>query len=258
MHKQLDGRVALVTGAARGLGRGIAQALADAGALVAVNDLRSDADAEAAIAAIQQAGGSGFVVEADVTDPVAVSRAVGEVTSRAGRIDILVNNAGTLPQGLAGRVPFEEMSLDYWNAFIGLNLTSAFLCSQAVLPHMKEQRFGRIINIASQMAFKGHADIIPYCAAKGGVIAFTRALARRVADDGITVNTIAPGPMLTRAHQREGMTDADMAAQAAALPLKRFAAVEEIAPTAVLLASSPGGDFYTGVTFHPNGGDVMI
>jgi 3-oxoacyl-[acyl-carrier protein] reductase len=256
--RKLEGRVALVTGAARGLGRGIAMALADEGAIVAVNDLTIDADLESAIADIRNGGGHAFPLAADVTDPAAIRRAIDEIDARGGRLDIMVNNAGTLPRGLTGRTPFEEMSLDYWNAYLALNLTSVFLCSQAALPLMRRQRFGRIINIASQMAFKGHPDLVPYCAAKGGVISFTRALARRVADDGITVNAIAPGPILTGAHKREGMTDDDMDRQASGLPLKRFARVEEIAPTAVLLASSPDGDFYTGVTFHPNGGDVML
>jgi 3-oxoacyl-[acyl-carrier protein] reductase len=250
--------VALVTGAGRGLGRAIALAFAREGAIVAVNDLQIGDEAREVVATAESFGQRAVAIQADVTQPDQVRAMVYQLLRDFGRIDVLVNNAGALPAGLPSRVPLAEMSLDYWNAYLGLNLTSVFLCAQAVIPAMTNQHHGRIINIGSQMAFKGHPDQPAYCAAKGGVVALTKSLARLVAEHGITVNCIAPGPMLTAAHKREGMTDADIAAQAAGLPLKRFASLDEITPTAVLLASSPDGDFYTGVTFHPNGGDVML
>lgn len=255
---KLDGRVALVTGASQGIGRGIALAFGQQGASVGVNYQASEQKAYEVVESIDASGGKGLALQADVTRPDHVGRMVETLLKRFGTIDILVNNAGTLPKGLRGQVPISEMTIEYWNAVIDLNLNGVFICAKAVLPTMVRKQFGRIINISSQMAWKGNANIVAYCAAKGGVNSFTRALARAVADDGITVNVIAPGPIVTDAHKREGMTDEDIAHQAAGLPLKRFGLVEEVAPTAVLLAASPDGDFYTGVSFHVNGGDVML
>lgn len=256
---KLKGRVALVTGASRGIGRGIAVAYGAEGAAVGVNYCASECDALEAVREIETLGGRAMAIKADVTEPAEVQAMVDRMIETYGRIDILVNNAGTLPHTLAkGQVGILDMTYEYWSEYLDLNLGAVFLVTRAVLPHMVKGRFGRIINVSSQMAWKGNADIVAYCAAKGGVNAFTRAVARAVADYGITVNVIAPGPIVTGAHEREGMTKEDMAKQAAGLPLKRYGLVGEVTPTAVLLAASPDGDYYTGVSFHPNGGDVMV
>jgi len=167
-----------------------------------------------------------------------------------GRIDILVNSAG-----IATQSPVVDMSLELWNETIAVDLSGVFLVTHHVLPQMLERGDGRIINIASQLGIKGGASLSHYSAAKAGVIAFTKSLALEVSAQGVLVNAIAPGPIYTQ--MVAGIDDEWKAAKAKELPLGRFGEVEEVAPTAVLLASSPGGNLYVGQTLGPNSGDVM-
>jgi 3-oxoacyl-[acyl-carrier protein] reductase len=247
---KLDGRMALVTGGARGIGRAIALAFAREGVDgVAILDLRQDL-AEATAQEIAKLGVRSLAVAADVGEEAPVNEAVRKVEAAFERIDILVNNAGI---DTTSRVA--DMPTEMWDDMMRVNLRSVFLCTRAVLPGMTRRRWGRIINTSSQLAHKGAADMAHYAAAKAGVLGFTRSLAYEVARDGITVNAICPGPIDTELFRNipEGWRKNKLAE----MPVGRAGTVEEIAPTAVLLASDEGS-FYIGASLNPNGGDVMI
>ncbi|GAA1266715.1 hypothetical protein GCM10009609_32310 [Pseudonocardia aurantiaca] len=189
-------------------------------------------------------------VRADVAVEDDVARMVA-AAEELGPLDVLVNNAGILTECHVAEMPtamFDEM--------IAVNLRSVFLCCRAALPGMLDRGFGRIVNIASQVGQKGGAGLAHYAAAKAGVIGLTKSLAKEVGGRGVTVNCIAPGPIITPLGG--DLSDEWTGPLLAGLPLKRFGQPGEVAPTAVLLASSPGGDLYTGQTLGPNSGDVML
>ena len=246
---RLAGKTALVTGASRGIGRGIAEAFAREGARVAVNYHRSETAAQEVVDAIVAGGGEAFAVQADIGDEDEVARMVEETLRRFGHLDVLVANAGILNQGRLA-----EMEVARWDEMMRTNLRGPFLCARAVLPGMLARGDGRIIFVASQLGQKGAPDLVHYSAAKAGVIGMTRALAREVAPQ-VTVNAIAPGPIET--DMVAGITPEWKAMKMAELPLGRFGTVAEVAPTAVFLASDDGA-YYTGQTLGPNGGDVML
>jgi len=246
---QLEGRVALVTGAAHGIGRGIALAFAREGADVGVNDLRRDDRLEEVIGEIAGMGRQAWPLPADVADAAAVEAMARTLLAQAGRIDVLVANAG-----VAERAALHEMPPEQWDRMIAVHLRGTFLCTRYVLPAMLERGSGKIITMGSQIGQIGREGWVHYAAAKGGVIAFTKALAREVGPRGIQVNCIAPGPISTGIAPGDEEADARLRA---ALPLRRFGTVDDVAPTAVFLASS-GSDYYTGQTLGPNGGDVML
>ncbi|MQA81705.1 MAG: SDR family oxidoreductase [Streptosporangiales bacterium] len=241
----LNGRIALVVGGTGGIGAAIATAFVEARATVVVADRDDDA-----AASVMQAIGADGHVSVDVTDPSSVEQAVTGVLGTHGRIDILVNSAGVLTEA-----PLAEMTLAQWRDTIDVDLTGVFLCCRAVVPSMVEAGYGRIINIASQLGIKGGRGLTHYSAAKAGVIGLTKALALEVAERGVLVNAIAPGPVETP--MVVGISEKWKAAKRAELPLGRFGVPAEIAPTAVLLASDPGGSLYVGQTLGPNAGDVM-
>jgi len=241
----LVGRTALVTGGASGIGRAIVQAFVAEGAQVVVLD--RDADRARATAAEDGAAGG---VGADVADEEQVVAAVAAARELLGRIDVLVNSAGLLTQS-----PLVDMPLAQWRETIDVDLTGVFLLCRAVVPEMVARGDGRVINIASQLALKGGASLTHYSAAKAGVLGLTKSLALEVSASGVLVNAIAPGPVQTPLV--DGISEDWKSAKRRELPLGRFGRPEEVAPTAVLLASSPGGDLYVGQTLGPNSGDVM-
>jgi 3-oxoacyl-[acyl-carrier protein] reductase len=245
---KLDGRVAIVTGGASGIGRGIAEAFAEEGAAVAVAD-RNEAGAADVARGIVDRGGRASAIEVEVTDESAVAQMVERTLEDLGGIDILVNNAGIDTVSTV-----VEMPLEMWQQMLDVNLTSLFLCTKAVLPTMIEQRSGRIINMGSQLGLEGTDRMVHYCAAKAGVHGFTKALAYELAPYNVNVNAIAPGPIHTPL--LDSIPEDWLEKKKASIPLGRFGRVEEVAPTAVLLASD-GGSYYTGATLNVSGGDVM-
>ncbi|SEH01142.1 3-oxoacyl-[acyl-carrier protein] reductase [Nonomuraea solani] len=236
----LENRTALITGGASGIGRAIAEAYLHEGAQVVIADL----DVSATVP------GAAAHVALDVSDPASVQDAVATTTGLLGRIDILVNSAGILTEA-----PLAEMEPRVWSETIAVDLTGVFLCCRYVVPGMIERRWGRIINIASQLGIKGGRSLTHYAAAKAGVIGLTKSLALEVAEHNVLVNAIAPGPVETP--MVAGITEEWKSAKRAELPLGRFGRPEEVAPTAVLLATDPGGNLYVGQTLGPNSGDVM-
>jgi 3-oxoacyl-[acyl-carrier protein] reductase len=247
---KLDGQVCLVTGAEQGIGRAIALAFGREGADVVVNDYHHDVRAHEVKGAIESMGRRAIVVLADVSSEEGAYMLHDHAAQAFGRVDTLVNNAGIDTVSTVA-----EMPVALWDEMIRVNLRSVFLCTHAVLPGMMERRFGRIINISSQLAHKGAPQMAHYCAAKAGVIGFTRALAYEVAPYNITVNAIAPGPIDTALFRN--LPEEWRARKLAEIPLGRPGTVDEIAPTAVLLASADGS-YYLGATLNPNGGDVMV
>lgn len=247
---KLAGRTAIVTGGANGIGRGIAEAFAREGADVVVADIATSDQAQPVIEAIRQAQQKALYVHTDVADEKQVQAMVDAALAAFGHIDILVNNAGIFTQSLVEDLPVAD-----WDRVLNVNLRGTFLCTHYVLPHLLKQGWGRIINIASQLGYIGGVEVAHYCASKGGVIAFTKALAREVATRNVLVNGIAPGPILTDLLASE--TEEWKAAKLAELPIGRFGEVREVAPTAVFLASDDAS-YYVGQILGPNGGDVML
>ena len=245
---RLDGRVALVTGGARGLGRIIAEALADAGANVALT-ARNQASAQAAAAEIAQAYSAKTLgLAADVTTPGDVEKAVADTVAAFGQVDILVNNAGINIRG-----PIETLSVDDWDAVVNANLKGAWLGCRAVVPGMKARRWGRIINLSSMMADISMPDRTPYSASKGGMSAMSRSLSLELAPFGVTVNNLCPGPFATEINTPL-LNDAEVNARVVAkIPMARWGDPKELGAVAIFLASE-ASSFMTGASLTIDGG----
>jgi NAD(P)-dependent dehydrogenase (short-subunit alcohol dehydrogenase family) len=245
-----DVRVAIVTGAASGIGLAIAERLAADGLAVAIFD-RDTASAEAAAAKIAGDGGTALAVTVDVAEQDQIGAGVATVAEQLGRPTVLVNNAG-----VEGFAPFLEISLETWNRLLTVNLTGTFLCCQAVVPHMIEARWGRIVNISSSSAQSGQPLMTHYVASKAGMIGFTKALALELGPKGITVNTIPPGfidtPML-RASEAKGLLGEGVEHHAGTTPVRRAGLPEDIAATTAFLVSD-GASYITGQVIGVNGG----
>lgn len=246
---RLAGRTAVVTGAASGIGAGIAVAFAREGADVAVVDLVSEPDAAPVLGAIRERGRRALFVRTDVADDQGVRVMAERVLEEFGHVDVLVNNAGIFTQSL-----LEDMPVEDWDRVLSVNLRGAFLCTRALTGQMLERGSGRI-NVASQLGQIGGVEAAHYSASKAGLIGLTKALAREVSARGVLVNAIAPGPI--RTPLLDGETEEWRRAKLAELPIGRFGEVSEVTPTAVLLASDDGS-YYVGQTLGPNGGDVML
>lgn len=243
----LSGRVALVTGSSRGIGAGIARVLAEYGADIAINYMSGKELGEAVAAQIQTQGRRTHLVQADVTDPDAVRRMIGEVEQALGPINILVNNAGK------NRLRnIMDISLDDWDWTLNLNLKSYFLCSKAVLPGMIARGQGHIVNITSISGQRGGLSCdVDYSAAKAGIMGFTRALARWAAPQGVLVNAVAPGYFDTGWEQHSDPERIKKLVDT--IPLKRFGLVEEIGEIVAFLCG-PGGSYIVGEVITANGG----
>jgi 3-oxoacyl-[acyl-carrier protein] reductase len=244
----LAGRVALVTGAASGIGRATALRLAADGAAVVACLDRDGEGARRTAAVIDAGGGRGIALAVDVTDEVGVPTAVADVLAEHGTVDILVNNAG-----IPGSGRFADLAFEDWERVIDVHVHGAFHVTKAVLPGMRAAGWGRIVNLVSESVWLGNQSV-QYVTAKAALVGFTRALAWQLAPEGILVNAIAPGPVETPM-----LFDNDPAAieaERAAVRLGRFLAPEEIAGSIAFLAG-PGGDAYVGQVLSPNGGTVF-
>ena len=245
----LGGKVALVTGASRGIGRAIALRLAGEGAKVAINYAGNTAKAEAVKAEIEQNGGEAILVQADVADSSAVEAMVAKVTEAFGQIDILVNNAGITRDGLLMRMKEED-----FDAVVNTNLKGVFHCTKTVSNLMMKKRSGRIINMASVVGIMGNAGQTNYAAAKAGVIGFSKSAAKELAARGITVNVVAPGFIDT--DMTAAMTDKAKELTLTGIPMKKMGTPEDVA-NAVLFLASDCASYITGQTVNVDGGMVM-
>jgi 3-oxoacyl-[acyl-carrier protein] reductase len=249
MGMRLSGKVALVTGSARGIGRSIAEAFSAEGAIVVVNDVGSDAGARETLAAITGSGGNGTVEMFDVSDAAQVDAGVKNILAAHGRIDILVNNAGITRDNLLLRMSEEE-----FDAVLRVNLKGTYLLTKTVTRHMMKQRSGKVVNISSVVGMMGNAGQSNYAAAKAGILGFTKAIARELAPRNITVNAIAPG--FIRTAMTAGLPEAVQKTFLAQIPLGRFAEPQEVAELALFLASD-ASSYITGQVIGINGGMYM-
>ncbi|MBL4911892.1 3-oxoacyl-ACP reductase FabG [Shewanella schlegeliana] len=246
MSFDLTGKVALVTGASRGIGRAVAETLVSAGAVV-IGTATSERGAEAIQAYL---GDKGYGLVLNVTDADSVKALFETIKEKAGDVDILVNNAGITRDNLLMRMKDDE-----WNDILDTNLTSIFRTSKAVMRPMMKKRHGRIINIGSVVGTMGNAGQTNYSAAKAGLIGFTKSLAREVASRQITVNAIAPGFIQT--DMTDELTEEQQQAIMSQVPMERLGQAQEIAH-AVLFLASDSAAYITGETLHVNGGMYMV
>lgn len=245
----MSGKVALITGSARGIGRAVAERFCAEGATIVVNDVGSDAGARETLASLEASGGRGTVEMFDVSDASQVDAAVKNIVDAHGRIDILVNNAGITRDNLLLRMSEEE-----FDAVLRVNLKGTYLLTKAVTRHMMKQRSGRVVNISSVVGMMGNAGQSNYAAAKAGIIGFTKATARELAARNIAVNAIAPG--FIRTAMTAGLPEAVQKGFLAQIPLGRFAEPREVAELALFLASD-AASYITGQVIGINGGMYM-
>jgi 3-oxoacyl-[acyl-carrier protein] reductase len=241
--EKLAGRVALVTGGSRGIGREIALVLAQCGCAVAINYLKSGEKAQAIARQIEASGGRAVIIQADVAKADDVTRLVATVRAELGPVDVLVNNAGINPS-----YPLENIGEQEWNKVLAANLTSAFLVSQAVIPAMRERRWGRLIMLSSIAAQTGGVIGPHYAASKAGLHGLVHSYANLLAKEGITANAIAPALIDT------DMIQGNQKIKPSLLPVERFGTAQEVAQIAVLLATNA---YITGQTINVNGGWYM-
>ena len=252
LSTNLSGKVALVTGASSGIGRGVAVALARSGCRVFINypPAEGKTKAESVLAEIKAAGGSAELAPADVSEETQVADLFQQLSERADHLDILVNNAG-----IARSAPIEEITLADWQAVMDVHVKGTFLCTRAALPMMYRQNSGRIINTASQLAYKGAPGFAHYTAAKGAILSFTRTLALEIGDRDITANCVAPGATMTPI--LEDVPDEILESIRLAIPRGKLAEVDDIVGAYLFLASEEAAHF-RGQCLSPNGGDVFL
>jgi 3-oxoacyl-[acyl-carrier protein] reductase len=243
MERELEGSVALVTGAARNIGAEIARAFAEAGAAVVINARSSAAEAAALVTEIESNGGRAAAILADVGNPNEVARLIAETVDRFGRLDILVNNAA-----LREEAPFAELTFARWRAVLGVVLDGAFLCSQAALPHLRTSDGGAIVNIGGMTAHTGAQNRAHVIAAKAGLVGLTRALAHDLSSEGVTVNCVVPGVIDT---VRVGAAPSHRAGR---VPLAGRMGVPDDVASAVRFLAGQHARYITGQTLHVSGG----
>ena len=246
----LQGRRALVTGGSRGIGAAICELFARHGARLAVLHYKDEANAEQLQRKLSADGHELHSFDCDVADEGQVCAAAAQVHQALAGIGIAANWAG-----IGGGKALSEIPINGWERMLDVHLRGTFLVTRAFFSGMVQRRWGRVINVASQLAYKGAPGLVHYCSAKAGIVGFTRALSYEGAPHNVMVNAIAPGWVQTALLM--GLSDDWRAMKQAQLPVGRFGQVEEIAPTALLLASQAGA-FYCGQTLSPNGGDVML
>ncbi len=254
MAGTLDGRVAIVTGGGHGIGKAYCKGLAGEGARVVVAELDADA-ARRTADELTASGGEALALPTDVANPESAEQMAARALERFGRIDVLVNNAAVFATVPISRVPLEQVSVEEWDRVMAVNLRGVFLACRAVLPTMKRQAYGRIVNISSGTALSGSPMRIHYVTSKGGVLSFTRTLAREVGASGITVNAIAPGSTLSEEQPSEqvlAMRQAPVASRA----IPRVQLPSDLVG-AVLFFASDASAFVTGQTLVVDGGGTM-
>ena len=245
----LDGKVALVTGGSRGIGKAIVLALASAGANVAINYAGNITAAEAVADEVTAMGRKAILVQGDVANTVVAAEIVEKVVTELGKIDILINNAGITRDGLLVRMKEED-----WDALLSTNLKGVFNCTKAAVKHMMKQRSGKIVNISSVVGVMGNASQANYAAAKAGCIGFTKSVAKEVASRGINVNAVAPGLIST--DMTQVLPEKVVEEMLTGIPLKRAGEPKDVA-NAVLFLVSEEAAYITGQTLHVDGGMVM-
>jgi 3-oxoacyl-[acyl-carrier protein] reductase len=243
-------QVALITGASRGIGKATATSLARDGFDVALNYLRTEEGAREALGEVEKLGRRALLLKADVTDPKEVELMVSKVKEDLGSLDVLVNNAGVYP-----RKHIEDVTSADWEEVIGVNLTGMFNCAKAVIPIMKEQGKGTIINLSSVLGLKGSRQGVHYASSKAGILGFTKSLARELAPHNIRVNAIAPGAIETDILKQD--TPEQRKRRLTTIPMGRVGQPEEIAEVVAFLASDRAS-YITGETINVNGGLLMI
>lgn len=242
------GQVALITGGARGIGKAIAVSLAKRGANLAIADISSESARETA-GEISALGVKALPVTLDVSKSAEVSRAIEDIVKEFGRLDVLVNNAGITKDGLILRMKEED-----WDAVIGINLKGVFLCSKEAVKVMVKQRYGRIVNIASVVAFMGNPGQANYSASKAGIVGLTKTIAKEYASRGITANAVAPGFISTA--MTDALAENVRQEMLKSIPIGKFGSVDDVA-NAVVFLSSPKTGYITGQVVHVNGGMYM-
>uniref|UniRef100_A0A7V4G749 3-oxoacyl-[acyl-carrier-protein] reductase n=1 Tax=Desulfobacca acetoxidans TaxID=60893 RepID=A0A7V4G749_9BACT len=243
-------RVALVTGAARGIGETIALSLAEPGRFIYINDMLPPEAAQGVVAAVQARGAGAAYLPFDVAEPEQVEEGIGRIIKEQGRLDILVNNAGITRDQLLVRMKPED-----WDQVLAVNLKGAFLCLKIAAKPMMKQRFGRVVNISSVVGFMGNAGQANYVASKAGLAGLTRAAARELASRNITVNAVAPGFIETA--MTAGLPEKTREVMLAQIPLNRFGAPQEVAYAVAFLVSDQAA-YITGQVLHVNGGMLMV
>jgi NAD(P)-dependent dehydrogenase (short-subunit alcohol dehydrogenase family) len=250
-HGRLAGRVAIVTGAGRGLGRAFAESIAGEEGRVIVVD-RDGTAAEEVATAISAGGGEAVAIRVDIADAADTERMAATTIERFGRIDVLVNNAAAMAE--LPRRPFDEIPQDEFGRVLAVNVIGTWLCTRAVIAQMRRQAYGKIVNVASDMVLSGAPGLLHYVASKGAIVAMTRSLAREVGDANVTVNTIAPGFTLTEGALVHGGGVAETRIRGRAI--QRAEIPDDVTGTLLYLASADS-DFVTGQLIAVNGGYVL-
>ncbi len=252
--KRLEGRVAIVTGGGHGIGKAYALRLAAEGAKVVIAEL-DEAAAKAVAEELNNRGDEALAVRTDVSDPASVENMVSATLQRFGRIDVLVNNAAVFATVPMSRSPFDEISIEEWDLMMSVNIKGTWLASRAVVPQMRKQQYGKIINVSSGTALKGSPSRIHYVTSKAGILGFTKTLANEVGKDNICVNCVAPGSTLSE----ENPDDSILRMRSDAIhtrALKRVQTPEDLTGAVVFFASSDS-DFITGQTLVVDGGSCL-
>ncbi|WP_137390584.1 SDR family NAD(P)-dependent oxidoreductase [Rhodoligotrophos defluvii] len=248
---ELSGKVAIITGAGAGMGRAHAQLLSERGAVVVAQDIRGDT-AEETVELVRASGGQAYSIACDVAETGTLMREITAMGERLGRIDILVNNAG-----IGGEPVIEDTTEEFFDRTFAVHVRGSFFAGKAVVPFMKQQRSGKIINISSIWGMVGHHYASPYCAAKAALLGLTKAWAKELAPWNIHVNAVAPGGVVTEMVLSQPDAEKKMAAKLSRVPLGRYAEPRELSYTVAFLAS-PQSDFITGQTISPNGGETIV